>query len=90
MAGEVVGDRSSGALWVTEEYLDFIPSAWEFMQKGEMLYLITLFVVLDWPESSFGFFRNILRKNPNTLFGQPSNTAVFQHLCICISILMKS
>lgn len=55
MAQEVVGDRSSGALWVTEEYLDFIPSAWEFMQKSEMLYLITLFVVLDWPESSFAF-----------------------------------
>ena len=28
--------------------------------------------ILDWPKSSFGFFCNILRENPNKLFGQPN------------------
>ena len=28
--------------------------------------------VLGWPKSSFGFFRNILWKNPIELFGQPN------------------
>ena len=30
--------------------------------------------VLRWPKSLFGFFRNILWKNPNKLFGQPNIT----------------
>ena len=28
--------------------------------------------LLGWPKTAFGFFRNILRKNPNEFFGQPS------------------
>ena len=31
--------------------------------------------VLGWPKSSFGFFCNIFRKNPNDLFGQPTEPA---------------
>ena len=40
--------------------------------------------VLGWPKSSFGFFCNILWKNPNELFGQPRyllNTWMNQHSC---------
>ena len=29
-------------------------------------------IILGWPKSSFGFFCNILQKNPNELFGQPN------------------
>ena len=28
--------------------------------------------ILGWPKSSFGFFRTIVWKNPNELFGQPN------------------
>ena len=28
---------------------------------------------MGWPKSSFGFFRNILLKNPNELLGQPNS-----------------
>ena len=37
------------------------------------MYWEFLFNVLGWPKSSFGFFHNILWKNPNELFGQPNN-----------------
>lgn len=29
-------------------------------------------VIMDWPQSSFGFFLNILRKSPNELCDQPN------------------
>ena len=32
----------------------------------------TAYNILSWPKSSFGFFRNILWKSPNELFGQPN------------------
>ena len=34
--------------------------------------------ILGWPKSSFGFFRKMLRNNPNELLGQPSKSALYQ------------
>lgn len=38
-------------------------------------------VTLGWPESSFGFFRKCLQKNPNKCFGHPSKFSI--KCCIC-------
>lgn len=35
--------------------------------------------LLDWPKNSFGFFRYILRKNPNEFIGQPNILDSLQH-----------
>ena len=32
--------------------------------------------VLGWPKSLVGFFRKMLQKNPNELFGQPNSCLV--------------
>ena len=34
-------------------------------------------LILGWPKGLFGFFHNILQKNPNELFGQPNNKGHF-------------
>jgi len=41
--------------------IDFIP--WREILKK----------IIGWPKSSFGFFHNIVQKDPDKLFGQPSN-----------------
>ena len=33
-------------------------------------------VVLGWPESSFGFFHKVLRKNLSELFDQPNKSQI--------------
>ena len=38
---------------------------------NEYIFLKQKHIILGWPKSSFGFFCNILQKNPNELFGQP-------------------
>ena len=48
------------------------------------LYFKTFTKLLGWPKSSFGFFHNILQKNPNELFGQPNIlTPSFQKFWSC-------
>ena len=37
--------------------------------------------ILGWPNSLFGFFRNILQKNLNKIFGQPNT---------CLSLCFQS
>ena len=37
MPGEVAGDRSSGVLWATGEYLDLFLVQGVFMQKSEII-----------------------------------------------------
>jgi len=38
----------------------------------EIIFLLLEILMLDWPRSSFGFFRKILWKSPKELLGQPN------------------
>ena len=41
----------------------------EMLHNTILLTVFVLKIILGWPQSSFGFFRNILRKIPNEIFG---------------------
>ena len=41
--------------------------------SGQLQVLGWQLYLLGWPKSLFGFFHNILEKNPNELFGQTNN-----------------
>lgn len=43
-----------------------------YMESKKMKQMNVYSLILGWPKSSFKFFRNILWKNPNELFGQPN------------------
>ena len=45
--------------------------------------------MLEWPSSSFGFFRNVLQKNPNELFGQPNTLfLVWFYIALLLVVLL--
>ena len=44
--------------------------------------------MLEWPISSFGFFHNILQKNPDELFGQPNTLFPFRVYIALLSVVL--
>ena len=46
----------------------------DYMDRSKIFKLKINRILLGWPKSLFGFFCNILQKNLNELFGQPSTT----------------